>query len=109
MECALFRVKDPLGCDDNHEHSGKNRRTQGVEKAFREVKGNSFLAQYSFKEVVVELQLALPLEADSRNETALRLAWARSRLPVPYHVALQDRVYAICLRCFAAAMQRKTS
>lgn len=55
----------------------------------------------------MDLQLALPLEADSRDDAALRLAWARSRLPVPYHIALHDRVYAICLRCLAVAMQRK--
>jgi len=55
----------------------------------------------------MDLQLALPLEADTRNDAALRLAWASSRLPVPYHIALQDRAYAICLRCLAAAMQRK--
>ena len=55
----------------------------------------------------MDLQLALPLEADPRNDAALRLAWARSRLPVPYHMALQDRAYAICLRCLAVAMQRK--
>lgn len=55
----------------------------------------------------MDLQLALPLEADSRNEAALRLAWARSGLRVPYHVALQDRTYAICLRGLADAMGRK--
>lgn len=55
----------------------------------------------------MDLQLALPLEADSRNETALRLAWARSGLRVPYHVALQDRAYSICLRGLADAMGRK--
>ena len=55
----------------------------------------------------MDLQLALPLELDSRNDPALRLAWARSGLRVPFHVALQDRVYAICLRCLADAMRRK--
>lgn len=47
----------------------------------------------------MDLQLALPLEADSRNDAVLRLAWARSRLPVPYHIALHDRAIAICLSC----------
>lgn len=55
----------------------------------------------------MDLQLALPLEADARNETLLRQAWARSGLRVPYHMALQDRAYAICLRGLADAMGRK--
>ena len=54
-------------------------------------------------------QLALPLEVDARNDDALRLAWARSRLPVPYHVALQERALAICLRCLADAMRRRSN
>jgi hypothetical protein len=52
-------------------------------------------------------QLALPLELESRNDPVLRMAWVRSGLPVPFHVALQDRAYAICLRCLADAMRRK--
>lgn len=55
----------------------------------------------------MDLQLALPLEADTRDDAALRLAWARSRLPVPYHIALHDRAYSICLRGLADAMGRK--
>jgi len=61
------------------------------------------------KEVAVNPQLALPLEVDARNDDALRLAWARSRLPVPYHVALQERALAICLRCLADAMRRRSN
>ena len=51
------------------------------------------------------LQLALPLEADSRNETSLRQAWVRSGLSLPFEVALRDRALAICLRNFAEAMR----
>ena len=61
------------------------------------------------KEVAVNPQLALPLDVDARNDDALRLAWARSRLPVPYHVALQERALAICLRCLADAMRRRSN
>ena len=53
------------------------------------------------------LQLALPLEADSRKEAPLRQAWIRSGLALPYELALQDRAIAICLRCLADAMGRK--
>jgi hypothetical protein len=63
--------------------------------------------QCSEQEVAMDLQLALPLEADSHNEALLRQAWARSGLRVPYHMALQDRAYAICLRGLADAMGRK--
>lgn len=52
-------------------------------------------------------QLSLPLEADSCNEDALRAAWQRSGLPMPYHVALRNRPLAICLSCLADAMRRK--
>lgn len=52
-------------------------------------------------------QLDLPLEVDSRNEDALRAAWMRSGLPMPYHVALSNRPLAICLSCLADAMSRK--
>ncbi|MFA5914499.1 MAG: hypothetical protein WC830_13175 [Burkholderiales bacterium] len=55
----------------------------------------------------MDLQLALPLEADTRNETTLRQAWMRSGLSLPYERALQDRAIAICLRCLADAMRRK--
>lgn len=53
------------------------------------------------------LQLALPLEADSRKEAPLRRAWVRSGLSLPYELALQDRAIAICLRCLADAMRSK--
>jgi hypothetical protein len=53
-------------------------------------------------------QLSLPLEVDSRDEDALRAAWMRCGLRMPYHVALQNRPLAICLSCLADAMQRKS-
>lgn len=52
----------------------------------------------------MEAQLSLPLETDSRHESALRRAWQRSGVRLPYHVALQDRALEICLRCLADAM-----
>ena len=52
-------------------------------------------------------QLSLPLELDSRNEDALRAAWKRSGLPMPYHIALRNRPLAICLSCLADTMRRK--
>ena len=52
-------------------------------------------------------QLGLPLAVDSRNEDALRTAWARSGLTMPYQIALQIRPLAICLNCLADAMRRK--
>ena len=53
------------------------------------------------------MQLALPLEADSRNEAPLRHAWVRSGLSLPYELALRNRALAICLRDLADAMRRK--
>jgi hypothetical protein len=58
-------------------------------------------------EVAMGMQLALPLEADTRNEAGLRHAWARSGLSLPYEVALRDRAIEICLRCFAESMSRQ--
>ena len=55
----------------------------------------------------MDLQLALPLESDSRKEAPLRQAWIRSGLALPYELALQDRALAICLRCLADAMRSK--
>lgn len=52
-------------------------------------------------------QLSLALEADYRNEDALRAAWTRSGLSMPYQVALRNRPLAICLSCLADAMRRK--
>jgi len=53
-------------------------------------------------------QLALPLEPKLQSEYALRAAWIRSGLLLPCHIALQVRSVAICLRCLADSMQRKT-
>lgn len=52
-------------------------------------------------------QLALPLEAKVPSESALRAAWIRSGMRLPFHIALQVRSVAICLRCLADSMQRK--
>ena len=52
-------------------------------------------------------QLSLPLDDESGNDDALRTAWMRSGLPMPYHVALQNRPLAICLHCLAGALRRK--
>jgi hypothetical protein len=57
----------------------------------------------------MEPQLSLPLELDALNDNVLRLAWTRSGLRVPYHVALQNRPLAICLRGLADAMRRKAN
>lgn len=54
------------------------------------------------------MQLALPLEADIRNDGSLRQAWVRSGLALPYEVALRDRAIEICLRCYAEAMKKKS-
>jgi len=56
-----------------------------------------------------ETQLSLPLDTDTCNEDALRAAWTRSRLPIPYHLALRNRPLAICLSCLADAMRRKSA
>ena len=64
-------------------------------------------AQHSAKEIAMARQLALPLDADSRNEASLREAWLRSGMPQPYELALKNRAIAICLRDFADAMHRK--
>ena len=63
--------------------------------------------QRSAREIAMALQLALPLEADSRNEAPLRRAWLRSGLSLPYEVALRNRAIAICLRDLADAMRSK--
>jgi hypothetical protein len=55
----------------------------------------------------MDLQLALPLEADSRNESPLRQAWVRSGLALPYETALRNRAITICLRGLADAMRNK--
>ena len=50
------------------------------------------------------VQPNLPLEFDESSDDALRRAWARSGLPIPYHVALRSRALVLCLRCLAEAM-----
>ena len=52
-------------------------------------------------------QLALPFEADSRNEAPLRQAWVRSGLSLPYELAIRNRAIAICLRDLADAMRSR--
>jgi hypothetical protein len=52
-------------------------------------------------------QLGLPLEVDFRDEQALRAAWTRCSLRMPYQVAPQNRPLAICLGCHADAMPIK--
>ena len=66
-----------------------------------------FEVQCSVKEIVMTLQLALPLDESSQREDPLRRAWVRSGLVLPYELAKQDRAIAICLRCLADAMQKK--
>ncbi|MBI3044501.1 MAG: hypothetical protein HYY78_16905 [Betaproteobacteria bacterium] len=52
-------------------------------------------------------QLALPLEPRAEPESALRQAWARTGLRVPYEVAIHVPALAICLRNIAAAETRR--
>ncbi len=52
-------------------------------------------------------QLALPLEPGAETESALRQAWSRTRLRVPYHVAIRVPAIAIGLRNIAAAETRR--
>jgi len=53
-------------------------------------------------------QLSLALDVDPSDEDALRAAWTRCGLRMPYHVALQNRPLSICLSCLADAMRRKS-
>ena len=55
----------------------------------------------------MSLQLALPLNTDSRSESSLRRAWMRSGLSLPYEVALRNSAISICLRDLADAMRSK--
>ncbi len=48
-------------------------------------------------------QLPLPLNANDAMVSDLRRAWLRSRLRIPFHIALRDRALSICLRCLADA------
>ena len=52
-------------------------------------------------------QLALPLEQRADPESALMHAWSRTRLRVPYDVAIRNPALAICLRNIAAAETRR--
>ena len=52
-------------------------------------------------------QLALPLEPRAESESALRDALSRTRLRVPYQVAIHVPAIAICLRNIAAAETRR--
>jgi hypothetical protein len=55
----------------------------------------------------VSLQLALPLEPGAEPESALKHALSRTRLRVPYDVAIRNPALAICLRNIAAAETRR--
>ena len=52
-------------------------------------------------------QLALPLEPGAEPESALKHAWSRTRMRVPYDVAIHNPALAICLRNIAAAETRR--
>jgi hypothetical protein len=58
-------------------------------------------------EIAVSRQLALPLEPSAEPESALRNAWSRTRMRVPYDVAIHNPALAICLRNIAAAETRR--
>lgn len=59
------------------------------------------------KDIAISGQLALPLEPRGDAELALRHAWARTRLRVPFQVAIHTPALAICLRNIAAAETRR--
>jgi hypothetical protein len=59
------------------------------------------------KDNAINRQLALPLEPRGDAESALRHAWARTRLRVPFQVAIHTPALAICLRNIAAAETRR--
>ena len=59
------------------------------------------------KDNAINRQLALPLEPRAEADSALRHAWARTRLSVPYQVAIHTPALAICLRNIAAAETRR--
>mgnify|MGYP006280181887 CR=1 FL=1 len=52
-------------------------------------------------------QLALPLQSDPATDPALRRAWVRSGLNLPFHVAVSVPALAICLRHLAGAGVRR--
>ena len=49
-------------------------------------------------------QPGLPFEFDAINQSTLRAAHARSKLPSPFEAALRDKALSICLRHVAAAL-----
>ena len=52
-----------------------------------------------------QAQSSLGFEHDTMNDDPLRAAWARSGLPIPYHIALRDRALVVCLRNLSEVMQ----
>ena len=61
-------------------------------------------------EAAMSKQLALPLHSDPTADPAMRRAWIRSGLRVPFHIAVNVPAIAICLRHLAGVgMQRKRS
>lgn len=52
-------------------------------------------------------QLALPLEPHNDSDAPLERAWSRTRLRVPYDVAIRNPAMVICLRNIAAAEERR--
>ena len=52
-------------------------------------------------------QLPLPLPADAVEESLLRHAWRRTRLPLSFEAAMQVPALAICLRCLGEAQARR--
>jgi len=59
------------------------------------------------KEIGMSSQLALPLETRTEFESGLRRAWTRSRMRVPYDMAIRVPALVICLRNIAAAEARR--
>jgi hypothetical protein len=59
------------------------------------------------KDNAINPQLALPLDPRMDADSALRNAWARTRLNIPYQVAIHVPALAICLRNMAAAETRR--
>jgi len=61
-------------------------------------------------EAAMSKQLALPLHSDPTADPAMRRAWMRSGLRLPFHIAVNVPAIAICLRHLAGVgMQRKRS
>jgi hypothetical protein len=59
-------------------------------------------------EAAMPKQLALPLQMDPSADPAMRRAWLRSGLRLPFHVAVHVPALAICLRHLAGmSNQRK--